>query len=174
MTTIAIDIPILETANLILREPRATDWDAVRTFGLSDRSRYIGGPFEEWQIWTSLLAPIGHWFIRGYGFWTVEDKATGAVAGRLGVVNHIDWPEPELGWQVYEGFEGRGIAYEGAMAARDHAQNVMGLGPLISQIHPENIRSRRLAERMGATFEREGNVRGTPCLIYRHPKEPQA
>ncbi|MBU3028676.1 GNAT family N-acetyltransferase [Paracoccus marinaquae] len=171
VATILVKVPVLETGRLRLREPRLDDWDAVRAFGLSERSRYIGGPFEEWQIWTSLLAPIGHWAVRGYGFWTVEEKATGRVTGRLGVINHIDWPEPELGWQIYEGFEGKGMAYEAAMAARAHAATAMGLGPLISQIHPDNIRSRRLAERMGAVIEREGEVRGTPCLIYRHPAE---
>lgn len=170
-TTIQIAVPVLETGRLRLREPRIADWDAVRAFGLSERSRFIGGPFEEWQVWASLLMPIGHWAVRGYGFWTVEDKATGRVAGRVGIINHIDWPEPELGWQIFEGFEGKGLAFEAAMAARHHARAVIGLAPPISQIHPDNLRSRRLAERMGAVIEREGEVRGTPCLIYRHPEE---
>ncbi len=43
--------------------------------------------------------------------------------------------------------------------------------PMISLIAPENARSRRLAERMGAQIEREGEVTGIPCLIYRHPAE---
>ena len=163
-----LQVPVLETERLLLRAPRAEDWDAVRVFGVSQRSEFIGGPFEEWQVWTSLLAQMGHWSARGYGMWAVEHKASGRTAGRVGVINHIDWPEPELGWHVYEGFEGKGIAFEAAEAARDHAQNHMGLGPLISQIHPDNTRSRRLAERLGAVREGEGEVRGTPCLIYRH------
>ncbi|WBU52108.1 GNAT family N-acetyltransferase [Paracoccus sp. SCSIO 75233] len=167
--TISVEIPVLETDRLILREPRKSDWDAVRAFGMSDRTRYVGGPFSEWQVWSTLVSPIGHWVIRGYGLWTVEEKTTGRIAGRIGVINHIDWPEPELGWHIYDGFEGKGLAFEGAMAARNHAHGVMGLGPLISQIHPENARSRRLAERMGAVIESESTVRDTPCLIYRHP-----
>ena len=45
----------------------------------------------------------------------------------------------------------------------------MGLGPLISLIAPENLRSRRLAERLGAVPESETSIRGTTCIIYRHP-----
>ena len=57
--------------------------------------------------------------------------------------------------------------------ARDHAQGQMGLGPLISLVPPDNLRSRHLAERLGAVIETEGyEVRGTPCLIYRHPQVP--
>ncbi|WBU65211.1 GNAT family N-acetyltransferase [Paracoccus aerodenitrificans] len=170
--TIRIEVPVLETGRLILREPRRTDWDAVRDFGMSERTSFIGGPFKEWQAWSTLLSPIGHWLIRGYGMWTVEEKSTGRVAGRIGVINHIDWPEPELGWQIFSGFEGKGLAYEGAVAARDHAQGEMGFAPLISQIHADNTRSRRLAERMGAVIESEGVVRDTPCLIYRHKAVP--
>ncbi|SDE29166.1 Protein N-acetyltransferase, RimJ/RimL family [Paracoccus isoporae] len=169
IATIQIEVPILETKRLILREPRNADWEAVRAFSMSDRSRHVGGPFNEWQAWSSLVSVAGHWAIRGYGMWTVEDKATGGVTGRIGIINHIDWPEPELGWQIFEGFEGKGLAYEAAMAARNHAQGSMGMGPLISQIAHDNTRSRRLAERMGAVIESEGEVRGTPCLIYRHP-----
>ncbi|KGJ06493.1 Protein N-acetyltransferase, RimJ/RimL family [Paracoccus halophilus] len=168
--TLLVDVPLLETGRLVLREPRLSDWDAMNAFGRSERSGFIGGPFEEWQNWGALTGGIGHWLLRGYGLWSVEDRATGRPAGRVGVINHIDWSEPELGWHIYDGFEGRGIAYEAAMAARDHAQGRMGLGPLISHIHPDNTRSRRLAERMGAVVERETELRRTPCLIYRHPK----
>lgn len=170
--TITIDVPVLETERLILREPRVSDWDSLRAFFMSDRASFIGGPLEEWQAWGGLLSSIAHWVVRGYGFWTIEDKATGQPAGRAGIINHIDWPEPELGWQVYDGFEGKGIAHEAAIAARDHAGHAVQLGPLISQIHPDNTRSRRLAERMGAVIEGEGQVRGTPCLIYRHAQVP--
>ncbi len=169
MTRIVIDIPVIETARLILREPRAADFDAMHAFGQSDRARFVGGPYADWQTWGGLTGNIGQWALRGFGFWTVEERAGGALVGRIGVIQPFDWPEPELAWHVYEGFEGKGLAYEAAMAARSCAYGKLGLGPLISQIHADNTRSRRLAERMGATVEGEGAVRGTPCLTYRHP-----
>lgn len=169
MTALA-PIPVIETERLILREPRMSDLDVMIRFGASERSHYVGGPHQDWQVLEKIAAHIGYWALRGYGVWTVETKA-GDVAGRIGIVHHLDWSEPELGWTVFDGFEGQGLAYEGAMAARHHAARAFGLGPLISHIHPENTRSRRLAERMGATIEREITLRGEPCLIYRHPKE---
>lgn len=167
--TLHADVPVIETDRLILRAPRFSDLEVITRFGLSDRARHVGGPMPEWQSWNALAVMIGHWVIRGYGWWMIEDKATGLVAGRAGIGHHIDWPEPELGWHLYEGFEGRGIAYEAALAAREHACGRLGLGPLISLVAPDNLRSRRLAERLGAAPEAEAVIRGETCIIYRHP-----
>lgn len=169
MPVLAVDIPVIQTPRLILREPRAADFESVAAFAMSDRARFVGGPSTRFDAWRGFTSGFGHWLLKGFGFWMVEDRATGAVAGRLGLVEHDGWPEPELGWHIYEGFEGRGYAYEGAMAARDHACRVMGMAPMISCIAPGNLRSRRLAERMGAVIERETELLGQPCLIYRHP-----
>jgi len=172
MARLAVDIPILETERLILREPREGDLDAVAAFMGSDRSRFIGGPADRQGAWRVLLTGIGHWMLRGYGYWTVEDRATGAVAGRVGVVFHaVDWPEPELGWHIYDGFEGRGIAEEAARAARAGVARHMGLTRVISLVARENARSRRLAERLGAVIEGEAMLFGHSALIYRHPAE---
>lgn len=171
MPSLSVDIPVLETERLFLREPRLDDLDAIVAFGMSDRTEFVGGKLEAWQSWNVLNAAIGHWINRGFGWWVLEDKATGDVAGRAGIGYNLDWPEPELGWHIYEGFEGKGLAYEAALAARDHATRHFGLGPLISLIAHGNARSRRLAERLGATIESDNfQVRGTPCMIYRHPQ----
>lgn len=170
MTTLSVHIPVIETERLILREPRMEDFEAHVAFATSDRSRFVGGPFDRWGAWRGFSSALGHWLLYGCGFWMLEDKATGKPAGRVGVIKPDGWPEPELGWHVYEGFEGKGIAFEAAIAARAYAQNLMGFTPLISQIDHENTRSRALAERMGATVEREGEILGQPCLIYRHRK----
>ncbi|AGT08149.1 GNAT family N-acetyltransferase [Paracoccus aminophilus] len=170
MAELSVHVPVIETERLILREPRLSDLDAVIAFGTSDRARFVGGPMEPWQAWNSLMTGIGHWVVRGFGWWMVEDKASGKVAGRVGIGHHLDWPEPELGWHLYDGFEGRGLAYEAASAARNHAYSVMGFGPLISLIDHDNHRSASLARRLGAVPEGEFNVRGDACVIYRHPK----
>ncbi|MDO5606643.1 MAG: GNAT family N-acetyltransferase [Paracoccus sp. (in: a-proteobacteria)] len=169
MTTQSVNIPVLETERLILREPRLSDLDAFLRFAASERVHFVGGRQADWQVLEKLAAHIGYWALRGYGVWTVETR-TGEVAGRIGIVHHLDWSEPELGWTIFDAFEGQGLAYEGAIAARDHATRHFGLGPLISHIHPDNTRSRRLAERMGAVVEREITLRDQPSLIYRHPK----
>lgn len=167
-------IPVLDTERLILRGPEARDLDAMAAFYASDRSRWVGGPCTRFEAFVRLTSGLGHWGLRGFGWWTLEERATGYVAGRLGVGFPDGWDEPELGWHIYEGFEGRGLAHEAALAARRQACTVWGMGPLISYIAHDNHRSRALAERLGARIEREGTVVGHPCLVYRHPAEGAA
>lgn len=163
-------IPVIETERLILREPQDQDFDAIVRFAASDRTQFVGGKQSSWEAWRGHLATIGHWVTRGYGMWIVEDRETGQPAGRVGFLNHVGWQEPELGWQVFEGFEGRGIAYEAALAAREAGARHFGLNGVISYIHRDNIRSLKLAARLGATVESEGELLGNPVLIHRHPK----
>ena len=170
--SLSVQVPVLTSQRLILREPRLADFDAYADFAATPRAAFVGGPMDPAQAWRRFAASVGHWILRGFGLWTIEDRETGAVIGRTGLIAHEGWPETELGWQIYDGLEGRGYAHEAATAARDHACRVMGLPPMISLIAPENTRSRRLAERMGARIERQAEVAGIPCLIYRHAAVP--
>lgn len=176
MTALAqlIGFPVLETARLTLREPREGDLDAMAAFYASDRSRWVGGPCDRFAAAGRLLAGLGHWALRGYGWWVLEERASGAVAGRAGIAFLDGWDEPELGWHLYDGFEGKGLAYEAVLAARRHAAQAWGMAAPISYIAHDNARSRALAERLGARVEREGMVVGHPCLVYRHPAEVTA
>lgn len=171
MADLSVHVPVLETERLILREPRLSDLDAFVAFGQSDRAKFVGGPMEPWESWNSLMVMTGHWIMRGFGWWILEDKATGKTAGRVGIGHHLDWPEPELGWHLYEGFDGKGLAYEAAVAARNHAYSEMGFGPLISLVDHGNTASAALARRLGAVPESETVIRGDACIIFRHPKE---
>ncbi len=169
MSAFALSIPVIETEQLILRGPEARDFEPYADFGASERSRFVGGPFSRMDAWRSFLAGLGHWALRGFGMWMVEHRATGATAGRIGMIEHDGWPEPELGWHIYDGYEGQGLAREGALAARAHAARHQGLDRVISQIAPDNTRSLALARRLGATFERDGTLLDAPVQIWRHP-----
>lgn len=165
--TLAFDIPVLETERLVLRDPREADFPAMLAFNDSPRAQFIGGGSPRQQVWRALLSNIGHWALRGYGFWSVDTKA-GEFIGRVGVIYHDGWFEPELAWHLYEGSEGKGYAQEAALAARDWAA-ARGMGPLTSMIDPDNARSIALATRLGATLERTDPGNGKPFHIYRHP-----
>lgn len=167
--TLPFHIPTLTTERLILRAPCEADLPAIVAFRASDRTAYIGGPKDAFQVWDGFLQQIGHWALRGYGWWVIEHRATGVAAGRTGVSFDADCPEPELGWHIFDGFEGQGYAFEAALAARRHAQTVMGLGPVISMIHPQNTRSLALAKRLGAVFEKMDEIDGQVCEVWRHP-----
>ncbi len=163
--------PVIETADLTLRGYRETDFEAFAAFGASERARFVGGPQDRWGSWRSFMAGIGHWTLRGYGMWMVEHRESGQVAGRVGMIYNDSWDEPELGWHIYDGFEGKGYAYQATVAARSYSARNFGLDGAISYIDPENTRSVALAHRLGAYFERDGELLGTPCHIYRHPTE---
>lgn len=170
MTYVPATYPILETERLILRGPIPEDFPAVSEFLASDRAKFVGGPInEEFRRFISFTSSIGHWAMCGHGFFTATLK-DGSIVGRIAIINPIDWPEPEIGWHIYEGFEGKGYAYEGALAVRQWAAEELGFNSLISIIVPENTRSIKLAERLGAVFEGETTVRDHFCHIYRHPK----
>ena len=165
-------IPQLETEQLILRAPQIEDLDAMAQFFASPRSHSVSGPLDRGQVWRALLRSAGHWQLRCYGLWHVIEKSSASMCGLCGFLEHIEWPEAELAWGVHNGYEGKSIAYEAALAART-AGAALGVPQPISMINPQNTRSRRLAERLGAWVEKETELLGETALIYRHPK-PEA
>lgn len=162
-------IPTLHSQNLTLRAPREGDLDAIAAFFQSNRSATVGGPKSRLDCWRGLCAGLGHWMLRGYGMWHIEETATGISVGSTGFIYNVGWDEPELGWHLYEGFEGRGYAYQAATAARAYGAEHFRLNGVISYIVPSNTRSLKLATRLGASFERDGVVMGIACHVYRHP-----
>lgn len=165
------DIPQIETERLILRAPQAADLPTFTAFYATKRSHMVGGPRDADESFKALTSRIGHWAVMGYGLWHLEDSETGAFLGWAGLMNPPSWDEPELGWTVFEQAEGKGLAFEAVTAARAYAASHQGLHGVISYIHADNERSAALAGRLGAVVERSGEVLGTPCQIWRHPKE---
>lgn len=175
MSVISVDIPRIETERLVLRAPQESDLPATLAFLQSERARFVGGPMEPHHAFRSFTANLGHWLLRGYGFWMVADRTTDEPLGRVGLLNGEGWHEPELGWQMFEAGEGKGMAYEAALAARQYAATHFGLDGVISYLDPQNTRSRALVERLGGTFERTVTFFGTEGIeIWRHPKGGQA
>ncbi len=168
--TAPLEFPRLDTRRLILRGPREDDFPHVLAFMASPRAAFVGGPeTDRFTVWRAFLAMIGHWALHGYGFFTLERRDTGEIAGRVGVVRHEMWPEPELGWHLFEGHEGQGLAFEAALAVRGWAERTHRLGPLMSLIVPDNSRSIALATRLGARYEADFDLMGTRTGLYRHP-----
>jgi RimJ/RimL family protein N-acetyltransferase len=164
---ISLTIPVIETERLVLREPRETDFPAMLAFNDSPRAGFVGGGRDRRWIWRGLLANIGLWVLRGHGFYSVDTRA-GDFVGRVGVLFHDGWEEPELGWHLFDGFEGQGYAAEAALAAKAdyHARHTAK--PLISYIDPKNVKSQAVAKRLGARPEREALFFDTPTTVWRH------
>ncbi|WP_170476796.1 GNAT family N-acetyltransferase [Ruegeria arenilitoris] len=167
---IAESIPTVETERLIMRAPCEADFEAEAEFFNSEQSKFVGGPKRPDETWRSIAMLLGHWAMRGYGFWGVEEKNSGAYVGRVGLWYPHSWPEPEIGWTLMNHATGKGYATEAAIAARAHAYDVLGWATAISLIDPDNMASKAVAERLGAQFEYtyEHPAFGT-MHVWRHP-----
>jgi RimJ/RimL family protein N-acetyltransferase len=163
-----LPIPVLTTDRLTLREPRESDFPAMLAFSESPRAEFIGGGIDRQWVWRTHLANIGHWALRGYGFFAVDTKA-GDFIGRVGVIYHDGWDEPELAWHLFDGFEGKGYAMEAALVARADYHARISQHPLISYIDVPNTRSEALALRLGAAREKTETDPDGDYHVYRHP-----
>jgi RimJ/RimL family protein N-acetyltransferase len=130
--------------------------------------RHLGdrGPLSREDAWRQLAMFAGHWSLRGYGMWAVEELAGGAFVGRVGLHYPEGWPERELGWALARHHWGRGYAFEAATAALRIAFATLDWPRAVSLIAPSNVRSIRLAERLGERFERNLVVRGHEVSLY--------
>ncbi|KZY32151.1 hypothetical protein A3731_04265 [Roseovarius sp. HI0049] len=164
-------IPVLETERLILRAPRIEDFDAFAAMVDGPRGTFFGHPKTRADAWELFMQLIGTWSLRGHGAWTVTDRTTGAVLGIVQIGAEPGDMEPELGWLVSAGAERKGIAFEAAQAARDHAFGPLGLDRLVSYVDADNIRSAALAQRLGATRDPDAEAampEADRCVVYRH------
>jgi RimJ/RimL family protein N-acetyltransferase len=146
----------METARLILREFRENDFEAYAAMCAdAEVMRFLGGAMKRADAWRQMAMFLGHWQLRGYGLWAVEEKATGAFIGRVGLLNPEGWPGLEVAWTLISAKWHQGFATEAARASVDYAFNVVKADKIISMISPENRPSIRVAERIGEQFERQ-------------------
>ncbi len=161
---------IIETERLLLRQFCESDLDDYAAM-LANREtmRYIGAgkPMSRAQTWHHIATNLGHWQLRGFGFYAVEEKKTGRLIGRIGLLSPEGWPGIELGWLLAPEFQGQGFAFEGAKAVRDHAFENLKIPEIISVIHPQNIRSITLAKKLSESLCDFISIYGIECAIYK-------
>jgi RimJ/RimL family protein N-acetyltransferase len=173
------EVPVIETERLRLRGPRPEDFDdCAAMWADPEVTRYIGGkPLSEEETWARMLRGVGHWAWRGFGYWVMEEKATGSFAGEMGF---SDWKRemepslrgvPELGWVLARRVHGKGYATESARAAIAWGDaNIKTapspLGRIVCIIHPEHARSIRVAEKCGFKEVQRTTYKGEPTILF--------
>lgn len=164
--------PILSTDRLTLRPYRLSDFQRLAEIYESPRSHYIGGLRSRDKVWRDFASDVGQWVLLGFGGWAIEERSSGAYVGIVGLNFPVEFPERELGWILWEEFEGKGYAFEAASLARNYAFDVQQFDSLVSYIDPDNKRSIRLAEKLGAVSDLSGATPNNEhCLVYRHRAE---
>ena len=163
----------LDTERLYLRMFRQDDLrDLHEYYSDTECTRYtVGRPLQEYESWQKLAVLAGHWQLRNYGSYALEDKSTNKVLGFAGLDYPHDWPEPEIQWGLIRQYWGMGYASEAVREVKQMTATYLPDMPLISVIHPDNSNSINLAMAVGAKFEKQYFFRECLWNIYRHEIE---
>ena len=161
----------LRTERLILRPFREEDVeDYAAMCSDPEVMRFLGGKsWTRMDAWRHIATVLGHWQLRGFGLWAVDEVETGDFVGRVGFIQPEGWPGFEIGWTLARSYWGRGYATEAAHRALEYAFAELGRVHVISLIHPKNEASLAVAERLGTEVVRlEGRGHHTLVSFSRH------
>ncbi len=174
-------VPVFETPRLLLRGYKLEDFGPFATMW-SDPAvyRFIGGvavPHED--LWRRFLQRPGHWDFLGFGFFAIEDRATGAYFGEAGFHDAQRDLEPsltgtlEIGYALTPAAQGQGIAEEAMRAALAWADHY-GIGERYTcMIEPAHAASIRVATKLGFKRFADTEYRGKPVVLLEKTR-PQA
>ncbi len=168
------DMPALETERLILRSFTANDVDRMaRLFANPDFMRFSLGAFTSREQTVAFIRKVMDWEQAGIpSQFAVVRRDEDAVIGYCGFLHHLELPnEVEIGYRLDPEYWNRGLITEAARAVRDHGFRDRQLSRVISLIHPDNVPSRRVAEKNGMSVENEITFRGFPTLVYAITRE---
>ena len=160
----------VETRRLILRQWNEHDLgDFARHYADEEDARFVGGQKNLEEAWRHLALQIGHWKLKGFGYWAVEEKDTNAFVGCVGLWQSPGWPELELGYWLLKEHQGKGYAHEACLRCVEYAREVLDAASLVSYIDARNEASIRLAKRLGAVYEGTMELASYgPHGVFRH------
>ncbi len=89
----------IETSRLLLRLWKNSDSDIfIRYYADEKNAKYVGGQKNADEAWRHMALQVGHWQLKGFGYWAVDEKASGDFVGCIGLWQSPGWPELELGY----------------------------------------------------------------------------
>ena len=163
-----IKIPKITSKRLILDHPIQSDFKKLEVFLKSERSKYIGGPYSSFTSWADFMANIGHWTLYGYGLWSVRIKKNNEFIGRVGIIKPLMFNEPDLAWQLFEKYEGKGYALEAAKTILNYILNNINILQLASHILENNKKSISLANKLGVKKIEKQIIDNKKFVVYFH------
>jgi RimJ/RimL family protein N-acetyltransferase len=180
--TLTVKVPRLKTERLLLRGHRLDDFDAYAAiWGDPAVLRHIGGgkALTGEEIWARVLRSLGHWTALDFGYWLIEERASGGVVGEIGFARfRRDWEPglaahlgdmPESGWVLAKSAEGRGIATEAALAIHAWGESQRGWTRTFCCVAEGNDASVRVAEKIGYIETARTTYKGKSQIIMERP-----
>ncbi|HEU4561927.1 MAG TPA: GNAT family N-acetyltransferase [Longimicrobium sp.] len=151
---------VTETARLLLRRFTPADAAAMyRIYGDAEVMRFMGPPPASVDEEAANLRAHARKYYEalGFGLWAVVRKDAGELIGRCGLLRSEigGRMETEISYLLDRGHWGRGFAAEAAGAVLAYGSGVLGIARIVAVIDPRNHASRRVAERIGMTYERD-------------------
>jgi RimJ/RimL family protein N-acetyltransferase len=171
--------PVIETARLTLRAHRLHDLAACAAMWADPEvTRYIGGrPASEQEVWFKLLRYAGLWVLLGFGYWAIEERASGKFVGELGFAEFMRDIEPsirgvpELGWVLASSVHGKGYATEAVAAALAWGDAHLTASHTVCIISPGNVQSIRVAGKCGYQERQRTMYSGEPTILFTRQKK---
>jgi RimJ/RimL family protein N-acetyltransferase len=168
-----------ETDRLILRRPRRDDAEAFAAINADPEvARFVSatGPLVRAESDLLLRKMIEHWDDHGFGLWMADVRATGELAGFVGLAHPGTLPaladEVEVGWRLDPAFWGQGLATEGGAEAVRIAFADHGVERLVCIIDARNTRSLGVARKLGFGFWRDMDHPRWPSGVQVHVLSP--
>ena len=165
---------IFETKRLVLKLVTEDDVDHFYVM-LSDPTtmKYYPKTYSRQESLEWVMGILNDYKTTGFGRWACYLKETGDFVGICGLkrqlgIDGVD--EVEVGYTFNRNFWNQGLATEAARATMDYARKNLGITRLISLIRPENLPSRRVAEKNGLTPEKEVMFKYFVHIVYVSPK----
>ena len=109
---------------------------------------------------------IDHWHEHGYGWWAVEPLQDSRLIGWSGLQYLPETDEIEIGYLLSKHYWGRGLATESSSVGLDFGFNQLGIQEIIGIVHPDNIASQRVLEKIGLKFQEKAEYFGMACFKY--------
>jgi ribosomal-protein-alanine N-acetyltransferase len=162
-------IPTIKTDRLILRPFTEHDAEGLhRILAQEGVLRYFPStdppPLDRVQKF--IVAQLARWEEHGFGWWAVEPKSKGGIIGWNGLQYLTETEEVEIAYLLAKPPWGKGLATEGAREGLKYGFETLELERIVGIVHPENIASQRVLEKLGLTFANEAEYFG--MNVYRY------
>ena len=144
----------IHTQRLILREMRRSDVDGLHMLFSDPLLMRFWPIFKRTDTAEWVEDSLRRYERDGFGMWTLTLRGSDEAVGDCGMIRHdVDGVmETGIGWHLRRDLWGQGLATEAALASRVYAFERMGVRQLVATIHPANVASRRVAEKIGMTL----------------------